>query len=96
MKFINTKVTAMASAVSLAVTASVSMANGPGGGSEPYEIWGSDQSNSVRDAGARGINGSYMWIWDGKDVGNQIKKGTPAQPLGCDGSNTPGDGPCDL
>ena len=96
MKFINTKVTAMASAVSLAVTASVSMANGPGGGSEPYEIWGSDQSNSVRDVGSRGVNGSYMWIWDGKDVGNQIKKGTPAQPLGCDGSNTPGDGPCDL
>jgi len=96
MKPINTKIAAMASAISLAITASVSMAKGPGGGSEPYEIWGSDQSNSVRDVGFRGVNGSYMWIWDGKDVGDQIKKGTPAQPLGCDGSNTPGDGPCDL
>ena len=60
MKLINTKVTAMAVAVCLAVTAPVSMAKpkgGPGAGSEQYEVWGADQSNSVPGA-ARVTDGS--------------------------------------
>ena len=28
-----------------------------------YEVWGSDQSNSVQGAGALGVVGSYLWIW---------------------------------
>jgi hypothetical protein len=96
MKLFNTKVTAMAAAVSLVVTASASQAAGPGIGSTPYEVWGSDQSNSVAGAGARGVAGSYLWIWRGEDVGTKIKGKGIAEPVGCDGSNTPGDGPCDL
>ena len=97
MKLINTKVTAMA--MSLAVTASVSMAAGHG--SEPYEVWGADQSNSVANTGARGVDGSLIWIWKSEDVIAQVESGNQgkpnrAKPIGCDGNNAPGDGPCDL
>jgi len=88
---IKTKVTAIAAAVSLMAAAPAAMAK-----KVPYEVYGSDQSNSVAGEGARGVNGSYIWIWRSEDVEKQIKKGTTALPIGCDGSNTPGDGPCDL
>ena len=61
-----------------------------------YEIWGSDQSNSVAGESSRGVRGSYMWIWDSKDVDRQLKTGKLAEPLGCDGKNRPGDGPCNV
>ena len=61
-----------------------------------YEIWGSDQSNSVADAEASGVNGSWIWVWDSQDVENQLATDEPAQPLGCDGENLPGDGPCNV
>ena len=61
-----------------------------------YEIWGSDQSNSVADAEARGVSGSWIWVWDSKDVERQLETGEVAQPLGCDGNNQPGDGPCNV
>ena len=66
------------------------------GDRQGYEIWGSDQSNSVADAESRGVNGSWIWIWDSEDVEQQIATGKVAQPLGCDGSNQPGDGPCNV
>ncbi len=62
----------------------------------PYEIWGADQSNSVAGAGSRGVDGSLIWVWKSEDVKKQIKWETTAQPLGCDGNNVPGEGPCDL
>ncbi len=65
-------------------------------GTKAYEIWASDQSNSVADAGARGVDGSLIWIWRSQQVNRQIAKGVPALPIGCDGNNIPGDGPCDL
>lgn len=61
-----------------------------------YEIWGSDQSNSVAGVDARGVNGSWIWVWDGEDVERQITTGEAAQPLGCDGENRPGAGPCNV
>ncbi|WP_454060874.1 hypothetical protein [Candidatus Nitrospira salsa] len=61
-----------------------------------YEVWGADQSNSVSSAPARGTIGSLIWVWNSEDIHSQLTNGTTAQPLGCDGNNTPGDGPCDL
>ena len=61
----------------------------------PYEIWGADQSNS-RAADGRGTVGSWLWIWRSEDMRRQLRSGIPAEPVGCDGSNTPGAGPCDL
>lgn len=61
-----------------------------------YEIWGSDQSNSVADVESRGVRGSWIWIWDSQDMERQIATGEPAEPLGCDGQNIPGEGPCNV
>jgi hypothetical protein len=61
-----------------------------------YEIWGSDQSNSVAGVDSPGVKGSWLWIWNSKDVERQIKSGEIAKPLGCDGQNLPGKGPCNL
>ena len=33
-----------------------------------YEIWGSDQSNSVPNQDALGVAGSWLWIWDSSDI----------------------------
>ena len=64
--------------------------------SEDYEIWGSDQSNSVSDVDALGVSGSWIWVWDSKDVAAQLEGGEAAKPLGCNGKNIPGEGPCNL
>ncbi|AFZ47924.1 hypothetical protein Cyast_1971 [Cyanobacterium stanieri PCC 7202] len=61
-----------------------------------YEVWGSDQSNSVVGIQTVGTDGGLIWIWDSKDIEKQIESGVEAQPLGCDGNNRPGDGPCDV
>jgi len=61
-----------------------------------YEIWGSDQSNSIADVESRGTNGSWIWVWDSEDVENQLATGEVAEPLGCDGQNIPGEGPCNV
>ena len=84
MKPINNRLTAIAAALSLSVTAQVADA----GKRLPYDIWASDQSNSVPNAPARGVDGSYMWIWNSEDVERQIKNPKKiAKPLKCDGSN---------
>ncbi|MGY6529760.1 MAG: hypothetical protein ACXITR_07495 [Cyanobacterium sp.] len=61
-----------------------------------YEVWGSDQSNSVVGVETVGTHGGLIWIWDSKDIEKQIESGIEAQPLGCDGNNRAGDGPCDV
>ena len=73
----------IAAVVSLSVTAPVAEAgphqlgyhghNHKKGKRIPYEIWASDQSNSVAGASARGVDGSYMWIWNSEDVQRQIR-----------------------
>lgn len=66
---------------------------GADGSVEPgYEVWASDQSNSVAGAG-RGTDGSYIWIWDSADVQAQLSSGVSATPLGCVEGEV---GPCDL
>ncbi|MEA2080729.1 MAG: hypothetical protein U9P00_12925 [Pseudomonadota bacterium] len=94
MKYLKNKSTAIATAMSLlvAVPGVVTAKNGT---NTPYEVWGSDQSNSVPDKSV-GKDGSFIWIWNSEDVDKQITKGTEALPLGCDGNDVPGDGPCDI
>lgn len=70
--------------------------NGRGNGqghSRPvrYELWGSDQSNSVAGQAGLGLNGSFVWIWHSDDVVKQITGGSAAQPLPCAGTSAPCD-----
>jgi hypothetical protein len=90
MKHPNIKTTAIATAMSLlvAVPGVVSAKNGK---NIPYEVWGSDQSNSVPDQPV-GTAGSFIWIWNSEDVEKQISKGITADPLGC--GSVPA--PCDI
>lgn len=67
---------------------------GYGGDDAPYEVWGSDQSNSVAGVETAGTNGSFIWIWDSSDIEEQLAGGPPATPLGCAGGSDVG--PCDL
>ncbi|CZF85663.1 hypothetical protein [Grimontia marina] len=65
-----------------------------------YEVWASDQSNSISDAAGVGVKGSYLWIWDSKDIEAQLSGYGDAKPIGC-GKNNNGQsvnnaGPCDL
>ena len=60
-----------------------------------YEVWGSDQSNSVSGVASRGISGSFLWIWDSADIEAQLAGGANAAPLPC-GPSDGGAGPCDL
>jgi len=93
MKKFKVKSTAIAMALLVAVPGTVSAKDGT---NTPYEVWGSDQSNSVAGAPGRGTQGSLIWVWNSEDVDRQIDDGVPAQPLGCDGNNVPGEGPCNL
>ena len=60
-----------------------------------YEVWGSDQSNSVAGVEAAGVNGSFMWIWDNYSIELQLAGGPPARAVGCSADASVG-GPCDL
>ena len=51
--------------------------------SHGYEVWASDQSNSVPGAEGPGLDGSYMWIWDSRSIERQIAGRGDAQPLPC-------------
>ena len=84
-------------AIALAtVLAGISTINVAAAKASDYEIWGSDQSNSVAGAGSRGVQGSWIWVWDSQDMLQQLKTGEAAKPLGCDGKNRAGDGPCNV
>ena len=94
MRNLNFKSTAIAMAVCLAF-ALPGPAGAKNGKNTPYEVWGSDQSNSVPDQNV-GTDGSFIWVWASEHMEKQITTGRPAAPMGCDPANTPGDGPCDL
>ena len=79
-----------------ALAGSLLIGAGPATAREDYEVWASDQSNSRAGVTSPGTNGSWLWIWDGRDVEKQLRSGQPARPLSCDGRNLPGQGPCDL
>lgn len=59
-----------------------------------YEVWGTDQSNSIAGNSSPGTKGSFLWIWDSESIQDQLDKSSDAKPLSC----TPGAayGPCDL
>lgn len=82
-----------------ALTLAVPAAAAPPERKAGYEVWASDQSNSLPGQ-PPGTAGSYIWIWDSEDIERQIAGGPDAQPLGCKvpfGSRSPGNaGPCDL
>lgn len=64
-------------------------------GSTPeYEIWGSDQSNSVSGQSVPGSAGGFIWIWDSDKMEAQLAGGPDAQPLPCNPDESVG--PCDL
>jgi len=60
----------------------------------PYEVWGSDQSNSVAGEAIAGVKGSFLWIWDSESIHDQLNGGTDATPLSCTPKQSTG--PCDL
>lgn len=68
--------------------------------SSRYQIWASDQSNSVADVPGPGTRGSFLWIWDSADMESQIAGGEDAAPLSCSPASSDDDealaGPCDL
>lgn len=64
-------------------------------GSVMYEVWGSDQSNSVDDEDTPGVKGSYLWIWDSDSIQAQLAGGSDAVPLGCT-PDVDQRGPCNL
>ena len=82
-------VAAIATAVAVSVTKGKNQTSSPS-----YEIWASDQSNSVPGEAALGVKGSFLWIYDSDEVQAQLA-GTidNATPISC----TPGEdgtGPC--
>ncbi len=84
MKFI-TKMTPVAAALTAAIVAAPAQAVN-------YEVWASDQSNSVAGASA-GTNGSYLQIFEGFDIETYINGGAAPSPIACNGGATAG--PCD-
>lgn len=68
-------------------------------GLNKVEIWASDQSNSVSNQEAAGVNGSYLWIWGSDESSqhpllDQIKDQDALKLLAC--SPDKDHGPCDL
>ena len=59
-----------------------------------YEIWASDQSNSVAGQSSLGVAGSFLWIFDSKSVNGQLQGGIDATSLPCTPDAT--EGPCDV
>eukprot|EP00957_Ditylum_brightwellii_P008750 663561-Ditylum_brightwellii.AAC.1 len=62
--------------------------------SKAYEVWGSDQSNSLRGITSPGAAGSFLWIWDSASIQNQLENDVNAAPLSCLPGNA--NGPCNL
>ena len=83
-------------AVAVAILASMFTIGSTVAEDDSYEIWGSDQSNSVANVDSRGVSGSWLWVWESEDVEVQLKGGEVAKPLGCNGNNIAGEGPCNL
>lgn len=86
----------IASAAALVLSFTYSNAEAQNG----YEVWASDQSNSVSGAAGAGVEGSYLWIWDSKEIEAQLSGGPDAKPIGCGKNNggkaTSNAGPCNL
>ena len=83
MKFI-TKMTPVAAALAVAFAAPVQAID--------YEVWASDQSNSVAGAPGIGKDGSFLQIFEGVDVEAYVAGTGPAPaPIACAGTTAPCD-----
>ena len=83
MKFI-TKMTPVAAALAVAFAAPVQAID--------YEVWASDQSNSVAGASGIGKDGSFLQIFEGADVEAYAAGTGPApSPIACAGTTAPCD-----
>lgn len=60
-----------------------------------YEVWGVDQSNSVPNATALGVEGSWLWVWDSDDVADAVD-GASTPPISKPCTPDATEGPCDL
>jgi hypothetical protein len=56
-----------------------------------YELWASDQSNTVPGKAALGIDGSLIWIWNNEAIEDQLDGGPAASPVPCAGTAAPCD-----
>jgi hypothetical protein len=56
-----------------------------------YELWASDQSNTVAGKAALGIDGSLLWIWGNEAIETQLEGGPAASPIPCAGTIAPCD-----
>jgi len=61
--------------------------------SPSFEVWASDQSNSVPGQESLGVKGSFLWIFDSQGVMDQLAGKSDATPLSCTPENA--NGPCD-
>lgn len=59
-----------------------------------YEVWASDQSNSVPGQTALGVKGSFLWIFDSEKIEEQLNGGEDAVSEPCTPDAT--QGPCDI
>ena len=49
-----------------------------------YEVWGSDQSNSIAAVQSAGVHGSFLWIWNSTEVNKQLRDfDNQAVPMTC-------------
>lgn len=62
-------------------------------GSPAYEVWASDQSNSVPGEERLGVKGSFLWVFDTDGIQGQLSGKEKATPLPCTPTKTKG--PCD-
>lgn len=60
--------------------------------SQRFEVWGSDQSNSVPGQISLGVKGSWLWIYDSDDIDAQLAGNGDATPLPCTPNQA--EGPC--
>jgi hypothetical protein len=77
-----TKMTPVAAAIAVAFSAPVQAID--------YEVWASDQSNSVGGASA-GTTGSFLQIFEGADVETYVNGGAAPTPIACAGTAAPCD-----
>ena len=71
---VNIKITALAAGLALVASSAATAGT-------PYEVYASDQSNSVGGVASRGVDGSFIWVWQGEDVETQATGGAGAVPV---------------
>lgn len=86
----------MANTARMAKSSKVAKSTKPNkdGNTIKYEVWASDQSNSVPGQNSAGVKGSFLWIWASGAIQHHIEGVLDAIPLSCSPSKDVG--PCNL